>query len=252
VRLAFDRRGAGEPLVLIHALGADRHVWRPVVDQLAAERDVIAIDLPGFGESPTLPNGDAPTARKLAQVVAGFVRELGVERPHVAGNSLGGWVALELALAREARTVAAIAPAGLWPRALGARASSPGRSIAQALAPALPVLLASDRARALALAATVAHPERVPRQEAVRLVRAYADAPGYAAANDAMRAGRFAELDRVEVPVTLAWPDSDRLVGRPPRLPAAVRNVVLRGCGHMPMWDDPAQVARVLLRASAG
>ena len=112
------------------------------------------------------------------------------------------------------------------------------------------MLLASDRARALALAGTVAHPERVPREDAVRLVRAYAEAPGYAAANDAMRAGRFADLERIRVPVTLAWPDRDRLVGRPAHLPPRVRSVVLHDCGHMPMWDDPEQVARVLLQAS--
>jgi pimeloyl-ACP methyl ester carboxylesterase len=250
MELAYDRRGSGEPLVLIHALGADRHVWRPVLDLLAAERDVIAVDLPGFGDSPPLANGDAPTARTLAQVVARFARDLGIDRPHVAGNSLGGWVALELALAGDARTVAAIAPAGLWPRPLGARPST-GRSVAQALAPALPVLLASDRARALALASTVAYPARVPRDEAVRLVRSYAEAPGYAAANEAMRAGRFTDLERIRVPVTLAWPDRDRLVGRPARLPAGVCSVTLSDCGHMPMWDDPEQVARFLAGASS-
>ena len=132
--LAHDRRGSGEPLVLIHALGADRHVWRPVLDLLAAERDVIAIDLPGFGESPALANGDEPTARTLAGVVARFIRELGVERPHVAGNSLGGWVALELALAGHARSVTTLGAAGLWPRPLGPKAGA-ARTLAGAVAP---------------------------------------------------------------------------------------------------------------------
>jgi pimeloyl-ACP methyl ester carboxylesterase len=248
--LAFDRSGSGPPLVLIHALGADRHVWRPVTEMLARERDVIAVDLPGFGDSPLLEPGDEPTAAELARIVSEFVRELGVDRPHVAGNSLGGWVALEMALAGDAKSVSAIAPAGLWPRPLGGKPGV-GRSIAQAVGPALPLLLASDGARSLALSATVAHPERVPRDEAVRLVRAYADAPGYDAANAAMRAGRFASLERIRVPVTLAWPDRDRLVGRPAYLPPRVRNVVLRDCGHMPMWDDPRQVARMLLTASS-
>ena len=83
-------------------------------------------------------------------------------------------------------------------------------------------------------------------------MRAYADAPGYTAVNAAMRAGRFESLERVRAPVTLAWPDADRLVGRPAHLPPRIRNVVLRGCGHMPMWDDPKQVARAILTGSGG
>jgi pimeloyl-ACP methyl ester carboxylesterase len=66
-----------------------------------------------------------------------------------------------------------------------------------------------------------------------------------------MRAGRFTGLADIRVPTTLAWPEHDRLVARPRRLPARVRNVVLRGCGHLPTWDDPEQVASVLLRGSS-
>ena len=88
-------------------------------------------------------------------------------------------------------------------------------------------------------------------EEGLRFRRAYATAPGFRAANDAMRAGRFTALDRLTIPVTLAWPEFDRLVARPRRLPAGVRSVVLRGCGHLPTWDDPEQVAHVLLDGSA-
>jgi pimeloyl-ACP methyl ester carboxylesterase len=249
--IAFERRGAGEPLVLIHPLGGDRHVWDPVLDLLAPDRDVIALDLPGFGGSPALDGGSPPTPAALAASVHDFLTgDLGLDRPHVAGNSLGGWVALELALADRARSVTAVAPAGLWARALGPR-PTPGYTFARAALPALPLLLASRRARRLALAATVAHPDRVPPRDAVHLVQAYASASGYVAVNEAMRAGRFTALDRIRVPLTLAWPDHDRLVARPPRLPPHARNVVLRDCGHLPMWDDPAQVAALLLDGSA-
>jgi pimeloyl-ACP methyl ester carboxylesterase len=247
--IAYDRRGDGEPLVLIHPLGADRHVWAPVMDALAEHRDVIAIDLPGFGESPAL-NGDGPPdPPALAAAVEVFLDELGLDAPHFAGNSLGGWVALELALGGWARSVTAIAPAGLWAQPLAPK-PSPGRALARAAAPLLPAVMASEGARRLVLAATVAHPERVPAGEALRLVRAYAAAPGYGPVNDAMRSGRFHGLDRIRVPVTLAWPERDRLIARPRRLPPAVRSVVLHGCGHLPMWDDPRQVARVLLEGS--
>jgi pimeloyl-ACP methyl ester carboxylesterase len=249
VTLGYDRRGAGPPLVLIHSLGTDRCVWGPVLDRLAALRDVIAVDLPGFGESPPLPDGTEPTPRALARAVAGFLREQGIENPHVAGNSLGGWVALELGLDGSAASVTAISPAGLWPRALPPKPSI-ARNVARAATPVLAAVLASEGGRRLALGATMAHPERVPARDALRLVRAYAAAPGYDTVNAAMRAGRFEGLDRIRVPLTFGWPDRDRLVGRPNRLPASARNVVLRDCGHVPMWDDPEQVADLLLAGS--
>ena len=83
------------------------------------------------------------------------------------------------------------------------------------------------------------------------LVRSYATAPGFPAANRAMRASRFARLADVPVPTTVAWCEHDRLVARRHELPANVRTVVLEGCGHLPTWDDPAAVARVLLEGSA-
>lgn len=251
--LAYSRHGAGEVIVLIHALGADRRMWDPVIDRLAAERDVIAVDLPGFGGSPAV---DPVRPIDLAASVAAQLALLGVERPHVAGNSLGGWVALELALAGAARAVTAIAPAGLWPEPLLPKRST-ARALARTVSPLLPLLLRSAAGRRAALAANVAHPERVPYEDALRLVRAYAKASGFHAVNAAMRAGRFTQLAELTVPVTLAWPEHDHIVNRPKQLPGNVFSVVLRGCGHMPTWDDPDQVADLLLtnrdrRASRG
>jgi pimeloyl-ACP methyl ester carboxylesterase len=250
LKLGYDRVGSGPPLVLVHSLGADRCVWHPVLDRLSRERDVIAVDLPGFGESEPLPPGEPPAPQLLGDAVASFVRSLGIEEPpHVAGNSLGGWVALELGATGRAGSVTAIAPAGLWPRALPPKPAI-ARGIARAATPLLAAVLGTARGRRLALGATMAHPERVPRREALRLVRAYSAAPGYDEVNAAMRAGRFDDVDRVRVPLTFGWPDRDRLVARPARLPAAARNVVLRDCGHVPMWDSPEQVASLLLEGS--
>ena len=244
--LTGTRRGAGPPLVLLHTLGTDHRMWDPVVDRLAAERDVWALDLPGHGGSPVI---DPAAPADLAAAVAAHLAAAGVERPHVAGNSLGGWVALEMALTGHAASATAIAPAGLWPEPLVPKRSS-ARAAARALLPVLGPLLRTGRARRIALAANAARPERIPPDAALRLVRAYATAPGFQAVNDAMRAGRFTALGEIAVPVTLAWPDHDRLVARPRRLPPGVRSVDLHGCGHLPTWDDPEQVARVLLQGS--
>jgi pimeloyl-ACP methyl ester carboxylesterase len=248
VTLGYDRVGSGPPLVLVHSLGTDRCVWHPVLDRLAGARDVIAVDLPGFGES--APLGEEPTPGALAAALAAFASGLGLGRFAVAGNSLGGWVALELGLSGAASSVTAIAPAGLWPRALPPKPSI-ARDVARAATPVLSAVLSTARGRRLALGATMAHPERVPREDALRLVRAYAAAPGYDTVNAAMRAGRFTGLERVRVPLTFGWPDRDRLVARPAHLPAAARNVVLHDCGHVPMWDSPEQVASLLLTGSA-
>ena len=91
--LAYERTGDGPALALLHPLGADRSVWAPVIPLIAAQRDVIAVDLPGFGESPRLRQGLVPHPRELAAAVVGLLAELGLDggRAHLAGNSLGGW-----------------------------------------------------------------------------------------------------------------------------------------------------------------
>jgi pimeloyl-ACP methyl ester carboxylesterase len=214
-------------------------MWDPVLPLLD---DAIALDLPGHGSAPMV--ADASPAG-LAAAIAAQLAERGIAGAHVAGNSLGGWVALELGLLGAAASVTAIAPAGLWAEPLVPRRSSV-RAVARGLLPVLGPLLRSERVRRLVLAANAAHPERIPPAAARRLVRAYATAPGFEAVNDAMRASRFSRLADLRVPVTLAWPEHDRLVARPRRLPAGVRSVVLRDCGHLPTWDDPEQVARVI------
>ena len=242
VALGYDRAGSGPALVLLHPLGADRHVWAPVTALLADEREVIAVDMPGFGDSPPLAGPGEPTPAALAAGIADGLEAIGVRDYDVAGNSLGGWVALELALAGHARSVVAIGPAGLWRGPLAPKRSL-ARSLARLALPVAGVLTRSPRLRRRVLAMFAAHPERVPPGAAAGLIRAYATAPGFPAVNAAMRGNHFTALDRIPVPVTLAWPDHDRLIARPSRLPANVRSVVLHDCGHLPMWDDPMQVA---------
>jgi pimeloyl-ACP methyl ester carboxylesterase len=249
-QLHHIRRGEGEALLLIHPLGSELVVWEPVFDLLAAERDVIAVDMPGFGASPALPEGQAYTPKGLAAALAGFLNELGIERAHLAGNSLGGWVALELAGLGRALSVTGLSPAGFWARPLGPR-SSPTRRAGRALLPLIGPLVRSARGRRLLLGSSVARPERVPPRSAARLIRSYVTAPAFEEANAAMRATVFSGIDRIDAPVTLAWAELDRIVAEPRGGGHGARRVLLRGCGHIPTWDDPPQVTRVLLRAGA-
>jgi len=247
--LGHDRVGTGPPLLLIHPLGADRHVWDQVAERLAPTREVISLDLPGFGTSQPL--REEPTPAALAAAVAEFTDSLGVTRPDVAGNSLGGWVALELALAGHAASVTAIAPAGLWSRPLGQKRAL-ARTLSRLGLPLVSTATATARGRRLLLAGSVARPELVGPAAAARLIRSYATAPDFTRVNAAMRSAMFTRLAEVEVPVTLVWPEFDGLVRRPRRLPPTVVSIDLPGAGHIPMLDQPDAVVAILERSAAG
>ena len=248
MRLNHERAGRGEPLLLLHPLGGELVVWQPVFELLAAERDAIAVDMPGFGGSPALGNGTPPTPQALAAAVAEFLDELGVERAHLAGNSLGGWVALELAKSGRALSVTTLSAAGFWRRPLGPRETRV-RRFGRVLLPLVPLVARSAGGRRALLQRVMVRPERVPAAAVTRLVRAYMTAPAFEAANAAMRSAVFSGIEEISAPVTLAWAEHDRLVARPRQRPTGARMVTLRGCGHLPTWDDPDQVARLLLTA---
>src|SRR6516162_11880095 len=112
MNLNYHRAGSGPPLVLIHGIGSRWQVWDPVLPLLEAHREVIALDLPGFGDSPMPAPGTPPGVASLTRLVSEFLDGLGLDRPHVAGNSLGGWVSLELAKQGRVRTATGLSPAG--------------------------------------------------------------------------------------------------------------------------------------------
>jgi pimeloyl-ACP methyl ester carboxylesterase len=256
-RLAFDRTGSGEPLVLLHGQGFSRRSWDPVVPALAAHRDVIAVDLPGHGESPRQPKGTGSSPRDLAVAVAELLDEVGVDTAHVAGNSSGGWVALELGRMGRARTVTALAPAGLWRRRaplhirLGMRQSRLNAKLVHRLFPNAPK---TQAARALAAIQVSGHPFRVPYVPARDTLRAMAKAPGFRATLRGLEKHRFTDGEEIAAPVTVAFGTRDRVLlplvaRRRKELPAHTRWVRLRGSGHVPMFDDPETTTELLLQA---
>jgi pimeloyl-ACP methyl ester carboxylesterase len=251
---------AREPLLLIHGLGGTRSIWEPVIPLLEGEREVHAVNMPGFGGTPPLPEGEEATASNLARAVRDECLRNGIERPHVAGNSLGGWVALEMGRFGWAASVTTLSPAGLWSRPLGepegggARMLLRGSPWLKAARPFLSVALQFPQTRHAAFQSIAAHPERIPPDAAHDLVVGWLDGEGYDAANRAMRRGLFDPSGYpADVPVTIAWCEKDRLLGppKPHRRPAGARFLVLPGVGHTPTWDDPELVARTLLEGSA-
>jgi len=253
VWLNHVRAGQGEPLLLLHSLGGSLVQWSPVMERLAEEREVIAVDMPGFGESAPLPEGIRPLAANLATAVLDFYDALGVEgKPAVAGISLGAWVAIECARQGGASAVVALCPAGFWKRApetsvRTGRARRRGRAARGLLRP----IMSTARGRRRTLGRVIHRPERLTPGEAEAIARAYVTAPAYDEASALMRAGKVEDLKGIKVPITLAWAEHDSLVRNRPLppgiLPKRVQQVELPGCGHVPTWDDPDLVARVIL-----
>lgn len=104
VTIAWERTGAGAPVVLVHGITESRATWAPVTERLAADREVIAIDLRGHGGSSSDPAGSYELA-ELAGDVLGVVTAIGLERPDVIGHSLGGAVVSALGATGAVRSV---------------------------------------------------------------------------------------------------------------------------------------------------
>jgi pimeloyl-ACP methyl ester carboxylesterase len=256
---ASTRCGKGEPLVLLHGLGSSRQAWSPVLPALAKRFDVIALDLPGFGQTAPLPAGTEPTPQALAFAVAVALDDLGVHRPHLAGNSLGGWVALELAKIRPVRSITLLSPAGLWRHhtPLYCRASLRlSRWAAGHATRLLTRLVAHSVGRIIVLGQTHAHPSRMTPGQAGDVIRAMGACPGF---DDTLRATanrRYLPDHPIQAPVTVAFgtrdllllPFQSRQLGA---LPAETTTARLPGCGHVPMSDNPAAVADLIRRFAA-
>ncbi|MFE0646381.1 alpha/beta fold hydrolase [Streptomyces sp. NPDC058877] len=256
--LAYERRGAGEPLLLLHGIGHHWQAWEPVLDVLAAEREVIAVDLPGFGESEGLPEGVPYDLSTVVPVLGAFCEAVGFARPHVVGNSLGGLLALELGRAELARSVTALSPAGFWSEAERRYAFGTLRAMrGAALSLPVPVIERLSRTapgRAVLTSTIYARPGRRSPEAVVAETLALRGATGF---HQTLAAGRTALFREVipSVPVTVAWGSRDRLLLRRQGIRAkqvlpGARLVRLPGCGHVPMNDDPALVARVVLDGS--
>jgi pimeloyl-ACP methyl ester carboxylesterase len=256
--LACTRSGAGAPLVLLHGLGSSRRAWDPVIPALAARFDVIAVDLPGFGDSNPVPAQTKPTPAALAAAVAGLLDELGMTAVHLAGNSLGGWVALELAATRPAASLTLLSPAGLW------RQDAPGypraslratRWLSRHASRPLSRLVTYRLGRAAVLGQTHGRPMRLTAEYAQAAIHAMGACPGFDATAAATAPRRYLATTPITAPVTVAFGSRDRLLLRrqsryPFQLPPGTRVEALPGCGHVPMADDPGAVTALITRSA--
>jgi pimeloyl-ACP methyl ester carboxylesterase len=258
--IIHNRCGSGTALILIHGIGSRRGAWDPVVPALATQHDVIAIDLPGFGDSQPLNGPVNPIT--LCDAVVSFAGELGLEPGtwHVAGNSMGGAISLELAARGIVKTATAISPAGFWSlreivftqktlngsRSLGRRLRGLGL--------AAPILRTAT-GRTLFMGQIFSRPWRLSAEEAIADLDDFVDCPSWDEALAAFSDYR-APFAHAAVPVTIAWGTRDwlllpRQARRARRAMPKARHVWLPGCGHTPFSDDPPLLAATLLESTA-
>ena len=172
---AEHRGGRGSPLSLLHGITATFRVWEPVFPALEEQHDVIAPTLAGHHGASALAEGSVADISSLADRIEVRLDELGIARPHVAGNSLGGWIALELARRGRAKTVVAFSPPAAWCSARDlARVSAlvtAGHAAARLSGPRPRGLLTRPRGRRLLLRLAVEHGERVPPAVVEAMIR---------------------------------------------------------------------------------
>jgi pimeloyl-ACP methyl ester carboxylesterase len=253
--------GTGSPLLLLHGIGAIWRAWSPVLPYLEPYHEVIVPTLHGHAGGPALDSEVAPSVEALVDGIEAELDRMGLEKVHVAGNSLGGWIGIELARRGRAQSLVLLSPAGAWRSARRIKVQSVGvRYSLGALA------RYSSRAEAIAerrllrwalLAGQVAHPHRVERESLVTYIHASSQSP---IVDPLLRVLHLRPVDPLpadrDYPVRLVWAERDRVLpfkhfgsAMLERLPGA-ELIHLEGVGHVPMSDDPARVAELILEVT--
>lgn len=244
--------------MLLHGVTGSELMWRRVVPLLAQQHEAIALTALGHR------GGRNPTARpvRIADVVDDAERaldELGLDRPHLAGNSMGGWVALELARRHRARTVCALSPAGCWTTGTGDQqhATTALRRVVwltEHTRQVLPVAARVPLVRRIALRDNVVHGNRLTPEEFVDLAD---DLLGCTARTDLLSSDEQLEpMHPLPCPVVLAWAARDRIFppavngARARKLFPQAQYRILPDVGHVAMLDDPDLVARTILETT--
>jgi pimeloyl-ACP methyl ester carboxylesterase len=250
--------GEGPTLVLLHGIGGSWRIWRPVIPILERRHRIYAPTLPGhLGGEPWPEDSEATVCGIVDRLAEDFARR-GIDRPHVVGNSLGGWIALELARRNIPASVTALSPAGAWRNDRDFQAVARPFRVVHALMPllipALRPLLGFAAVRRSLNAQAMQHGDRMPRGEMLHAMRSLGGAKILPQLMTTMaRNGPIKPLVRSSSPITIAWGEHDKVIpfktyGEPmlAAVPEAAATT-LAGCGHVPMYDAPEKVATLIL-----
>ena len=253
------RRGAGKPLLLIHGLGGSWRSWRPVLDDLAAEREVIAVDLPGFGKTPPL-SGEV-SIRTLANALSSYLASHDLTGVDVVGSSMGARLVLELARRGVVGATVSLDPGGFWEgwqRTFFATTIGLSIHLIRLLQPVMPLFTNNPVGRTLLFSQLSARPWRLSATVALEEMRSYAASPSFDELLHQLVYGppqEGAEAGSVGGPITIGWGLQDRVcfpsqAERALELFPMARLHWFEGCGHFPHWDVPQEAARMILRST--
>jgi pimeloyl-ACP methyl ester carboxylesterase len=256
--LSYVELGEGDPVLVIHGLGGSWRVWLENLTALAHQQRVIAVDLPGFGRS--APAGEGTAVHGYSRLLLGLLEELGLEQTTVIGNSLGGWIAADLALRAPGRVRALVLvdAGGVVPTAGERRkglAIMEGAARLARFAPRFRTALASRRhLRSLALRHTFARPGDLAADLVYMALPPEPD-PGFQAALYAAKRS-WSEawcdmLTEIACPTLIVWGDSDSLLPLRHAREYARRIVgsrlhVIPDAGHLPMLERPSEFNRLV------
>jgi pimeloyl-ACP methyl ester carboxylesterase len=245
-------------MVLIHGFSASWAVWRPVLSALERHHDVLVPTLLGHYGGPEYLPGSPATGDALADALERDMDAAGFERAHLVGNSLGGWLALELAARGRALSTTALSPAGGWHHGGSetkrlARLFRQNYRLLKLLGPSGARLMSRPRLRAFALRDVAVRPAELPAALAVEMTKAAAACAIYLPMLDELSTRGFGELARIDSPVQIAWGTSDRILPWPGyaerfrRMVPEAQWVPLEGLGHCPMLDDATLTTSTIL-----
>ena len=251
------RRGAGKPILLIHGLGGSWKSWNPILDQLAAEREVIAVDLPGFGA--TAPLAGEVSMRTLGDALTGFLQAHDLIGIDAVGSSMGARLVLELARRGDVLGgVVSLDPGGFWQgwqrHAFYASIYASIRLV-RLLQTAMPFITRHAVTRSLLLAQFSAHPWRLAPQVCLDEMRSYAAAPSFDELLWQLAYGetqQSAPRGSITAPLVIGWGRYDRVCFRSQAKLAMemfpdARLHWFKHSGHFPHWDEPHATARMIL-----
>jgi pimeloyl-ACP methyl ester carboxylesterase len=247
---------APSPIVLLHGATSSARAWEPVLPTLSAKYRVFTPTLAGHRGGPLLPAAPAGVVSRIVDAACQQLDEAAIDTAHLVGNSLGGWVALELARRGRARSVLALSPAGAWRSARDLRRLLIIFRVGTALGRinGMPNLVARKRARRVLLRLMA---ERADRMTPTQAAATFDDIVGCTVLADLLDGahdnGAIEPVTDVGCRVRIAWGTNDRMLpfmryGAPMLAAVAAAELVfLAGVGHVPMIDDPGLVANTIL-----
>jgi pimeloyl-ACP methyl ester carboxylesterase len=256
-KLAYQSPSSSEAIVLIHGLGSAATAWKPIVPKLECKFKVITLDLPGHGNADRVDHKSLEP-EVLAKLVFDLMDENGVEKFNLVGNSLGGWVALEMAAMKPDRvkSLVGLAPAGLWHNPATTRARyALSKVAADSFKNIAPQLLKSGLMRKIGFGPFTPNWANLDLEICVDAVQALGNCHGYYHTWDAMLHHRFDKTIPTSVPTTIIFGDSDWTLPiensqERSLAPAHCKWIVLPVCGHAPMWDRPDEVVSEIFAAA--